>query len=129
MEVLLKIEANLLIFAFGAFMLFNMRIRAVKLTFEHKSLMILTVMILVIQLLLSGFWALSLGSGATIVNLRVIDDFLYYFVNDITPFLWVAYVYFQVERGRAKLRSLIIFLVPLALMLALLFSNPFTHAL
>ena len=123
-EVFLRVEADMLVFAFGLAMLIRIRLKAGKLSYETNWLTLLLSLILLMQLLLSLFWALSVRKDEASILLRDIVFFVYYIINDTVPLLWVIFVHIHIHHGKKKMKILNFFIVPFCLSMLLLILNP-----
>jgi diguanylate cyclase (GGDEF)-like protein len=127
--VFLRIEADMLIFAFGLVMLISIRLRSGKLSYEKNGIMLMISLVMILLALDASAWATSMWSGIVPIIVRDIILFVYYFLNNLVPVLWALFVYMQVHRGKIKLRHPIINLLPFMLSMGLLVANPFTNCL
>ncbi len=127
-----------------AFMLFNMGVDSFAvivmvililtcfMSFDNTQdvrLMRRTFLSLLLVLLSDLFqWALDGREGSSITTLLYIDNTLYYVFQMVSVVVWNDYVHYRVLR-KVKSRNVMIAssIVPLALVLVLIFTNPITH--
>ena len=129
MNVFLIIESDFIFFCFGIVMLICIKIKSGKSSYNINWIMLLLGMVLIMQMLLIFFWALSFKQNVVFVKIRNIDFFIYYIFNDLMPLIWALYVYMQITHGKEMKKYLVIFTLPVIFSLVLIILNPFYHDL